>query len=259
MARNHAHSPSSVQLASLVVPVFNEADNIVPLLTATSTEVSAAHEVLLVYDFEEDTTLPHARVFAESYPALRLVKNDLGPGVLNALKAGLSQARGDAVVVTMADLSDDISQIDEMVNLIRGGADVVSASRYMRGGRQIGGPPLKRTLSRFAGLSLRFLTGLGTHDATNNFKAYGRRLIDLTTVESSAGFELGLEMTTKAHLLGLRIDEIPTTWRDRTSGESRFQLLGWLPGYLRWYLACVAGTWSGQRRRALRHRAGSVR
>ena len=178
-------------LISLVVPVYNEADNILPLLDALSSQVEGDHETLLVYDFEEDTTLPPAHEFSKSYPELRLIHNTIGPGVLNALRAGIAAATGDVVVVTMADLSDDVTQIDQMAGRIQHGAGLVAASRYMEGGQQIGGPPLKTLLSRLAGLSLRWLTGIGTHDATNNFKAYSRRLVDEVEIESGSGFELG--------------------------------------------------------------------
>lgn len=240
------------ELVSLVVPVYNESDNILPLLDALQSSVGSAHETLLVYDFDEDSTLPPARVFADGYPPLRLVKNTLGAGVLNALKTGIRESRGDVVVVTMADLSDDVTQVDEMAALVRSGAAVVAGSRYMKGGSQVGGPLLKSWLSRFAGLSLHLLTRVGTHDATNNFKAYRGAFLDDVTIESGSGFELGLELTSKAHLGGLFVTEIPTTWRDRTAGESNFKLLKWMPSYLRWYLTCLTGTWTGRVRRSRR-------
>lgn len=246
-------------LLSLIVPVYNEAENILPLLETARAQIRSDHETLLVYDFEEDSTLPPARQFATEYPQMRLVRNDLGAGVLNALKAGLSEAMGDVLLVTMADLSDDLSQVDEMASMVRDGAGLVAGSRYMRGGRQVGGPMVKSALSRLAGLSLRWLTHIATRDATNNFKAYSRELVDEITIESGSGFELGLEMATKAHLGGFEIREIPTTWTDRTAGESRFQVLKWMPGYLRWYFACISGTWKGQARRARRQRSGEVR
>ena len=246
-------------LTSLVVPVYNEAENILPLLEGLRSAVSDQHETLLVYDFEEDTTLTPARAFAAGYPELRLVRNDLGKGVLKAMRAGLEAARGDVMVIVMADLADDITQIDDMAALVRSGAGVVAGSRYARGGRQIGGPPLKRTLSRLAGLSLRWLTRIGTHDATNNFKAYSPALLSRVGIESTMGFELALELTTKAHLAGFRIDEIPTTWRDRTAGESRFRVFAWMPGYLKWYFRCIAGTWSGRAARARRARNQTAR
>ena len=121
------------------------------------------------------------------------------------------------------------------------GADVVAGSRYMRGGRQVGGPLLKRTMSRAAGLSLHWLGGLPVHDATSNFRLYSKRLLNQVTIESRGGFELGLELTVKAYRLGMRVAEVPTTWRDRTAGQSRFKLLEWLPRYLHWYWRGMAG------------------
>jgi len=135
----------------------------------------------------------------------------------------------------MADVSDGFSKVDEMVRRAEEGADVVCASRYMRGGKQVGGPKFKGFLSRMAGLTLNWFTGLPTHDPTNNFKLYSRRFLDTVTIESTAGFELALELTVKATLAGRRVAEVPTTWRDRTAGQSNFKLRKWLPHYLHWY------------------------
>jgi hypothetical protein len=122
-----------------------------------------------------------------------------------------------------------------MVALAVGGADVVAASRYMRGGHQVGGPPIKRVMSRTAGLTLHWFAGVPTHDPTNNFKLYARRFLDSVTIESTAGFELALELTVKATIAHRTVAEVPTTWRDRTAGESNFKLRKWLPHYLHWY------------------------
>ena len=111
-------------------------------------------------------------------PALRGLRNDLGRGVLNAMKAGIAGTTAPYVLISMADGSDEPHVVDPMVALARGGADVVAASRYMRGGRQIGGPPLKRLMSRIAGLTLHWFAGVPTHDPTNNFKLYSRRFLD---------------------------------------------------------------------------------
>ena len=141
----------------------------------------------------------------------------------------------------MADGSDEMDRVDEMVRLGQGGAAVVAASRYMKGGGQVGGPLLKRLLSRAAGLSLHWLAGVPIHDATNNFKLYRRDFLDSVTIESTGGFELAIELTAKATLSGRHLAEVPTTWRDRTAGESRFNLRSWLPKYLRWYLHIYRG------------------
>jgi glycosyltransferase involved in cell wall biosynthesis len=232
-------------MISLVVPVYNEADNIGPFLRDVEREVREPHEVLVVYDFAEDTTLPAVAAMQPPCPSVRLVHNTLGRGVLNALKAGFKASRGDVVIVMMADRSDEPRDVAAMARLVHGGADVVAGSRYVRGGRQEGGPLLKRTLSRLAGMSLHYLAGLPVRDATNNFRAYSRRVVEQIPVEGEASFAVALELTLKAHWRGWRLAEVPTTWRDRTAGQSRFRLWAWLPHYLRWYLRALGHAWLG--------------
>ena len=223
-----------------VMPVYNEGANIGRALEEIYSKVELEKRVLVVYDFEEDDTVPVVRSLVDRYPGLELVRNRLGRGALNAIRAGIDASRAEIVVVTMADLSDDIRIVPDMVRLIGDeGYDVVCASRYMRGGRQIGGPPVKNMLSRFAGVSLHHLAGIPTHDATNSFRAYRRSLFDEIEIESRGGFELALEVTGKAFVMGKRVTELPSTWHDRVAGESRFQLLAWLPSYLHWYFFVI--------------------
>src|SRR5438309_6502381 len=220
---------------SVVIPVYNEGENVALTLRGV---VEQSHvrplEVLVVHDFDEDTTVPVVKRLQAELPELHLHRNDLGRGALNALKSGLAAASAPYVLVTMGDGSDDPGDIDAMYALASGGADVVAGSRYMRGGHQVGGPLLKRSMSRAAGLSLHWLGGLPIHDATSNYRLYSKRLLQRVTIESNGGFGLGLELTVTAHALGMRIAEVPTTWRDRTVGESRFRLWTWLSRFLRW-------------------------
>ena len=227
---------SSIELA-IIVPVYNEGEAVEPVLRALSAGVGTSHELVVVYDFDGDTTVPVIDRLSRDIPGLRGLRNDLGRGVLNAMKAGVAGTSAPYVLITMADGSDEPHIVDDMVALARAGADVVAASRYMRGGHQIGGPPLKRVMSRTAGLTLHWFAGVPTHDPTNNFKLYARRFLDSVTIESTAGFELALELTVKATVAGRKIDEVPTTWRDRTAGKSNFHLRKWLPHYLHWYWA----------------------
>ena len=224
---------------SIVMPVYNEGEAVEPVLRSYSAAISTPHEILVVYDFDEDTTVPVIERVAIDLPVVRGHRNTIGRGVLNAMKSGIAASRGRYVLVSMADGSDEPHVVDPMVALAREGADVVSASRYMPGGRQLGGPLVKRLLSRVAGLTLHWFGGVATHDPTNNFKLYSRRFLDSVTIESSAGFELALELTVKATLAGRRVAQVPTTWRDRTAGQSNFKLRKWLPHYLHWYFAAL--------------------
>ncbi len=226
---------------SIVVPVFKEGEAVAPVLRALTAGVATPHEVIVVYDFDEDPTVPVVERLQAELPAIRGLRNDLGRGVLNAMKAGIAASAGQFVLISMADGSDEPQIVDTMVAMARDGADVVSASRYMRGGRQVGGPRLKRLMSRTAGLTLHWLGGVATHDPTNNFKLYARRFLDATPIESKAGFELALELTVKATLARRRVAEVPTTWRDRAEGQSNFRLRKWLPHYLHWYRVAMLG------------------
>ena len=230
---------------SVVVPVFHEADNIGPFCRAVLAELPPGYELLVCYDMPEDRTLPALEALpAEAKPErLRLVHNTLGRGVRYAIEAGMRAAEAPVVLVTMVDLSDDYRIAEQMVARAEAGAAVVCASRYMPGGRQIGGPWLKGLLSRTAGVSLHWLAGVPTRDPTNSFKAYRRDFLMRTPIESTVGFSLGMELTVKAHFAGERVEEIPATWRDRTEGESRFRLAAWLPKYLHWYFWALRRRW----------------
>ena len=245
-------SPTAPELA-IILPVYNEGETVDPVLRSLSAEVHTPHEIVVVYDFDEDTTVPVVERLRGELPGLRGLRNDLGRGVLNAMKAGIAGTTAPYVLISMADGSDEPEVVDSMVALARDGADVVSASRYMKGGQQIGGPPLKRLLSRTAGLTLHWFAGVPTHDPTNNFKLYSRRFLDATTIESTAGFELALELTVKATLARGVVAEVPTTWRDRTAGQSNFKMRKWLPHYLHWYRIAFV---ERLKRRRLRGRSG---
>ena len=232
----------SIERISVVLPVYNERDNIAPCLRGLWGALREhEHEILICYDFDEDTTLAALRAMPDAPPTVRLVKNDLGRGAANALRAGFAAATGDVVVTTMADLSDPPELIPVMATQMRrDGAAVVSGSRYMSGGSQTGGPWVKSTFSRAACLLLRLVAGLGTHDATTNFKAYSREFLARTPVESTAAFDIALELTVKAHLAGEVVGQVPSSWVERSHGASRFKVWAWAPQYLRWWGRAMA-------------------
>ncbi len=230
---------------TVVIPVYNEADNILHTLSALEKYIPVDAKVLVVHDFPEDNTIPALERYRGELH-IEPTLNTYGRGAVNAIKFGLENAEGDAILVVMGDLSDDLSILPEMLNAVREGAGVVCGSRYMPGGHHIGGPKFKKLLSRTAGVSLCRLIGFPTHDVTNSFKMYTRRVLDAIQLESHGGFEIGMEIVVKAWLMGYRIDEIPSTWRDRPAGESNFKLWAWLPHYLRWYFKAVFG-WLARR------------
>jgi glycosyltransferase involved in cell wall biosynthesis len=221
---------------TIVIPVFNEGANFKALWSEIAFAIHTPFTAIIVYDFDQDDTLPViAEIVANGEKQLTLRRNAYGRGVTGAIKTGLEAVEAGPVLVTMADLSDDLTQVDEMYGLYLQGFDLICGSRYMPGGHLIGGALFKQALSRISGLTLHYLRGIPTHDATNSFKLYDAAMVRDLSVESVAGFELGLELTVKAFLRGYRIAEIPSTWRDRSAGTSKFRLFKWLPHYLKWY------------------------
>jgi len=219
---------------SVVIPVFNEGEAIGPCLDRIFKGVRSPCEVLVVYDDPSDTTLPYLEKYSEAEPRAIPVHNTYGRGPARAIRYGIEHARAPVAVVTMADGSDDPEQIDQLCNLVDRGVVIAAASRYMSGGRQIGGG-FKSVISRMAGLSLFWLARVGTRDATNSFKAYSTTFVKEVGIDSDAGFEIGLELVAKARRLRKPVAEIPTIWLDREAGTSNFKLAQWIPRYLEWY------------------------
>lgn len=220
---------------SVVIPAYNEGEGILTCLEQLFDAVTVECEVLVVYDSPDDSTAPYVEKFAQDQPRVIPTLNTYGRGPARAIRYGIDQARAPVVAVMMADGSDDPRQIDDLTRLVERGVVIAAASRYSRGGQQVGGPFFKSLLSRLAGLSLYWLARVGTRDATNSFKAYSTEFVRSAGIESDAGFEIGIELVAKARRLRLPIAEIPTIWLDRTAGSSNFQLRSWLPRYLRWY------------------------
>ena len=224
-------------MLTIIIPVYNEGENIKTAVENIEKEVKYPYTINLIYDFDEDTTIKPARDLN-----VNLIKNKYGRGVLNAIKTGLAEVKTEFAIVTMADLSDPPDVMNAMKDsAIKNNADIVCASRYMSGGGQIGGPFIKKLMSKYAGLSLHYLAGLPVHDATNSFKLYRKTFLDNVTIESTGGFELGLELVVKAFKNGNKITEVPTIWHDRTAGKSNFKLIEWLPKYLKWYFKAFGG------------------
>src|SRR3989338_6432359 len=220
----------------IIVPVYNELENFRSFYDFIVANVHLDWNVLIVYDFPEDTTLEAAKPIAEKDSRVRLILNP-ARGALNALKIGFKNTKAEAILTAMIDDPPEVlAKIDEMTELFyRENADVIAASRYMPGGSHAGGPLIKGLLSRLAGLSLYWLIRLPIHDATYNTRIYRKSFIDSIKIESARGFEVALELTIKAHLAGKKLMEVPVKWHERTIGQSRFKILKWLPAYLHWY------------------------
>ncbi len=221
---------------SIVLPVYNEGESITKQIIELEKTIDYFHEILIIYDFDEDNTVPVVKKLQKKYKSLRLIKNNFGRGVINAVKTGFKNSRGNTVVVMPADLADNPQTINKMFQKLEQGFDIICATRYAKGGKKIGGNFLKTTLSKIAGLTTPIILGIPTTDISNGFKMYKKNVIRKIQIESDGGWEFAMEMVIKANELGFKIADVGSVWQDRTYGKSKFKFSRWLPKYIKWYL-----------------------
>lgn len=229
----------SVQL-DIVIPVYNEGGTIVRTLAALA-QIKTPFQVLICYDFEEDDTLAAIRKCSNAIK-IQFIKNS-GQGPHRAVISGFEASQAPFILVYPADDDYNAGIVDVLVQQAMRGHDIVCASRFMPGGNMVSCPWLKKILVRLAAGSLHKLARIPTHDATNGFRMFSRRLVERVQIESLEGFSYSLELLVKCHRLGWPITEIPAQWHERTVGKSRFRVLKWLPAYLKWYCYAFATTY----------------
>jgi len=221
----------------IIIPVYNEGENILPVLSSLEEHVRTPFRVLLCYDRDDDTTLAAVR----NAPAFRFlvswVKNR-GRGSHGAVVTGFEESSAPAVLVFPGDDDYNAPRIDLMVEQFRSGCEIVAASRFMPGGCMKGCPWPKALLVRSSAFILYHIARVPTHDPSNGFRLFSLRVLETIPIESTLGFTYSLELLAKCHRLGWKIGEVPVAWYERRHGTSRFRLLKWLPHYLVWFLYC---------------------
>lgn len=220
---------------TIIIPAKHEEQSIQTVLATIAKQVKTPHQIIVVSDTDQ-TDRTHE--FVPKHVQLIHRINDKGT-FASALQLGLDAVTTPAVVFVMADSCDDLKNIDRMYKKIMDEFDVVCASRYAKGGKKIGGPPLQSFFSWFVCTSLRVLTGIPTHDISNAFKMYKTSVIKKIPINPKSGVELSMDIVLQAYYNGANIAEIPTIWRDRTTDKSKFKLMERTPHYLRIYLWAV--------------------
>jgi dolichol-phosphate mannosyltransferase len=244
----------------IVIPVYNEGANILQTLQSIAREVATPKRVLICYDREDDDTLPAIRDNRATLGDLVIdfVRNR-GRGAQGAVLSGFAAGRAPYAVMVPADDDYNAGIIDAMLARAETGCDIVCASRFMAGGSMVGCPWLKALLVRTGNFTLYHLARLPTRDASNGFRLFSRRTMGEIAVESDRGFCYSIELLVKCHRLGWQIGEVPANWFERTSGSSRFQVLRWLPAYLRWYAYAFATTYLRRPARTVRLKSQPTR
>jgi dolichol-phosphate mannosyltransferase len=226
----------------IVIPVYNEGHGIRGVLESLFTHVRTPFRVLICYDRDEDDTLPAIAPLQAAGRPIVLVKNR-GRGAHGAVVTGFADSEAPAVLVFPADDDYNAPRLDAMVAKFKEGCDVVCASRFIPGGRMVGCPPLKAAIVRGSAWALFHLARVPTHDPSNGFRLFSRRLLRAVPLESTEGFTYSIELLLKCQRLGWRVGEVPVEWHERKTGQSRFQVLRWLPDYFDWFAYAFGTTY----------------
>jgi dolichol-phosphate mannosyltransferase len=182
------------------------------------------HEIIVVDDGSRDRTYAILRELKDRIPELRPLQNSGPNGFGRAIVFGLDRMSGDAVVIMMADQSDDDRDVVRYWQALNTGWDCVFGSRFVKRGGTVGYPPVKLLLNRLANTFLRLVFRIQLNDTTNAFKAYRREVIDGCRPLLAAQFDLTVELPLKAIVRGFTWTVIPITWRNRKTGATKLKL-----------------------------------
>jgi dolichol-phosphate mannosyltransferase len=216
-----------LKLLSVVIPAQSEEGSIartVEHLYGTLQKDHVPHEIVVVDDGSVDGTWSALQKLSETIPTLRAVRNDDARGFGRAVTKGIDVSQGDAVVIMMADESDDCVDVVRYWQLLNEGWECVFGSRFSRGGKAIGYPMLKLLINRAVNTFVRVLFRIRLNDTTNAFKAYRKTTLNGCRPFLSPHFNLTVELPLKAIVRGYSWTVIPTTWRNREHGASKLKL-----------------------------------
>ncbi len=224
-----ARTPSArpLQRLSVVIPARDEEGCIVATVEHLHLELrmqGVPHEIIVVDDGSTDTTWRLLKEAAERIPELTPVQNPEPHGFGRAIQWGLTAATGDAMVIMMADESDDCRDVVRYWQKLNEGWDCVFGSRFMKGGGVIDYPRVKLFLNRMANWFVRILFQIKLNDTTNAFKGYRREVIEGCMPILSPHFNITVELPLKAIVRGYTWTVIPITWRNRRTGTAKLKI-----------------------------------
>jgi dolichol-phosphate mannosyltransferase len=224
---NTLRNKTPLELLSVVIPAQNEEGCISSTVEHLYLELgrqNVPHEIIVVDDGSTDTTWRILESLKTQIPSLRLVQNPAPHGFGRAISCGFDHMAGDAVVVMMADESDDCRDVIRYWNKLNEGYECVFGSRFIRGSTVVGYPKIKLLLNRLANYFIRVLFGISLNDTTNAFKAYRKEVIDGCRPFIAPHFNMTIEIPLKAIVRGYSWVTIPITWRDRRTGTPKLKI-----------------------------------
>jgi len=219
----------------IIIPVYNEDENIVRLLKALEDEIVCNFRVLICYDSESDKTLKYVKNKNIINKEILLIKNPKqGPN--SAIIAGINSSKAEIILIYMADDFNNIKLINNMINLIERGNELIIPSRFIAGGKMLGANKIKKMITIVGSYLIYYFARIPFKDCTNAFKMFSANLKDKIKLDSTTGFTFAMELTTKSYILNLKIIEIPSVWIETKNRKSNFKIFKWLPYYIYWLI-----------------------
>lgn len=213
---------------SLVIPARNEGPQIAATIDGLTSHLDSCGisdlELLVVDDGSTDDTARVVEALTAQDPRIRLISNRRQHGFGRAVRYGLENFTGDAVIVTMADASDAPEDVAVYYRVLRDRAECAFGSRFVRGANRSGYPGFKLGINRLANTLIRIMFGLRYNDVTNAFKGYRRCVVDGCRPFVSPHFNLTIEIPLKAITRGYSYEVVPISWRNREVGTSSLLL-----------------------------------
>ena len=216
-----------LSLLSVVIPARNEQGCIASTVEHLHVELrlhNVPHEIVVVDDRSSDETWQILTELHTKLPELHPVQNTSQHGYGRAVARGLDKMKGDAVIIMMADESDDCRDVVRYWQKLNEGYECVFGSRFMKGGGVIDYPRVKLILNRVANFFLKILFNIRLNDTTNAFKAYRKTVIDGCRPLIAPHFNLTVELPLKAIVRGYSWTTIPITWRNRRTGTPKLKI-----------------------------------
>jgi glycosyltransferase involved in cell wall biosynthesis len=226
----------------IIIPVYNEGENILSVVSHIKKNVKTKYQILICYDNDDDNLFEYREKIFGIYNDIVLVKNKY-IGACGAIKTGLLHSTTDVKIVYPCDDLINGCIIDGMYKKFLEGNEIVAPSRFMKGGSMKNCPIIKEILVRFSSYTLFVLSSIPIEDASNGFRLFSKKIIDTFEIESNLGFAYSLELLVKTERAGYKICQIPSQWNERTVGSSKFKIFVWLPQYLKWYFYGLQTSW----------------
>ena len=224
---------------SIILPVYNEKESLGIMVRLLKSSLNFENEILIIYDNLNDNSYSESKKLEKELSNVRVIHNDIHPGVKFAIDKGVREAKYEIIFITAVDEIFPIIAIEDMIKLIlENNYQFVSGTRYSKGGMRLGGSFLGSILSKFANKLFKLLTNFPLSDCTTGIKMMKKEVWKKIKLDSKAiGWAFAFELTIKAFLDGYKVNEVPLKSVDRLfRGSSTFKPWPWIKEYLKWFL-----------------------